>query len=328
MTLGKIKHKIKTLIKGTPKTELAAPKVVVPNIIKATSRAGLKKYSVFGNCQANPIGTILQSDQSFKQEFEFVPFSKPAFALRAEDIEATMEHLSNLDVLITQNVSEKFGVFSSRNLIANLKPGARVIRIPNVYFSGYTPEVTYFRAAEPHVTKFCDYHDANFLKFYFDDPDSALERTLDAYHSNTFYSKEFVLGNAEASIEELQKRELDCDVYATDYIKDNWQKDVLFYSMNHPNRNLLNHICRQVADSLDFSDVKLKGDFEHLGNTRLPIYQSVTQAISQPENKSISVQTKAMSAREYFEGHYQVLRSLDQAFLSKAYNRYLQTVQP
>lgn len=323
MKLERIKNKLISFARRRHADTDRGPSVIEPSLVKATQKSGTKTFSVFGNCQANPIGSILQSDASFKQEFEFVPFSKPAFALRAEDIATTMEHISKLDVLITQNVSEKFGVFSSRNLIAHLKPGARVIRIPNAYFSGYTPEVTYFRAAEPHVTKFCDYHDANLLKFYFDSPDTALERVLDAYHADNFYSNDFVLANAQASITELQKRELDCDVYVSDFIERKWQQDVLFYSMNHPNRALLNHICEQIAEILEYGTVQLKGNFEHLGNTRLPIYNSISQIAQQSQKALISVQNKSMSAREYFEGHYQVLRSLDQTFLKNAYSRYL-----
>ena len=294
-------------------------------LLKATENKGKKQFSVFGNCQADPLGSILQTNKDFNDEYDFVPFAQPAFALRAEHVEQTMAQLANTDVLITQNVSEKFGVYSTRNLIANLKPGARVIRVPNIYFSGYTPEITYFRAAEPHVTAFCDYHDANFLKFYFENPATAVKKSVAAYSDETFYSDDFVLTNAHNSLQELRHREMDCDVTISDFIQANWQSDVLFYSMNHPKRKLLAHVASQILQGLSIPSTDITGQYEHLDNTKLPVYRSIGKALGTTKSSAIQIKGEAMDIETYYANHARVLDGIDQDFLQKAYQKFLKT---
>ncbi|MEG3766279.1 WcbI family polysaccharide biosynthesis putative acetyltransferase [Alteromonas sp. 14N.309.X.WAT.G.H12] len=309
--------RLKTKINANGQADVVRP------LLKATEKSGLKKFSVFGNCQADPLGLILQSNENFKKEYEFIRFAKPAFALRAEDIDQTMALLSEIDVLITQNVSEKFGVFSTRNLIANLKPGARVIRIPNVYFSGYTPEISYFRAAGAQVTSFCDYHDVNFLKFYFENKKTAVERSVEAYHDDTFYSEDYLLTNAEKSLQELRSRELACDVSISDFIQTHWRSEVLFYSMNHPNRRVLTHLASKILSALEMPDIVFPGKFEHLSNTQLPLYQAVNKTLDKSGNDTIQIKGNKMDIEAYFSNHARVLDGVDEAFLRNAYEKFL-----
>lgn len=282
-----------------------------------------KKYSVYGNCQANPLGNILQTNAEFADNWEFVPFPKPSFELRQGDWSDIENLLGELDLLITQNVGDSHGIFSSSNLANHLKAGGTVVRIPNAYFSGYMPEVVYFRAGEPHVTKFCDYHDANFLAFFMEDPVNAVQRAVDAATNKSQYTEEFVLANAKASIDELRRREEECDVIVSDYIEKNWRNDILFYSMNHPKRAVLSHIASNILKHLGQQSVDLKGNYEHLDNTRLPVYESVRTVLNDNIEWQLSVSRQEMELEGYYAGHARVLRSIQPEFLRSAYKKFL-----
>lgn len=281
-----------------------------------------KKYSVYGNCQANPLGNILQTNAEFADNWEFVPFPKPSFELRQGDWSDIENLLGELDLLITQNVGDSHGIFSSSNLANHLKAGGTVVRIPNAYFSGYMPEVVYFRAGEPHVTKFCDYHDANFLAFFMEDPVNAVQRAVDAATNKSQYTEEFVLANAKASIDELKRREEECDVIVSDYIERNWRNDILFYSMNHPKRQVLSHIASNILKLLGQHSFDLKGNYEHLDNTRLPVYESVKAVLSDDIEWSLSVSRQELELEDYYAGHARVLRAIEPNFLREAYDNF------
>jgi hypothetical protein len=287
-----------------------------------------KKFSVYGNCQADPLGSILRTNSEFNEQWEFVQFPKPSFALRPNDWEQIEKLMSELDLFITQNVGDSHGIFASDNLIKQMKPDADVLRIPNAYFSGYMPEVVYFRAGEPHVTKFCDYHDENFLALFMKDPVHAVESAVRAAQSEDTYSIEFVKNNAEKSIEELQRREEACDVTVSDYIAENWQNDILFYSMNHPKRKVLAHIASQILVKLEQKTTTLSGDYEHLSNTRLPVYQSVRKLLTKDVEWNLSVANQQIELEDYYKGHARVLRSIEPEFLRKAYRKFKQTRLP
>tara|TARA_B100000700_G_C15038434_1_gene854005 strand:+ start:1108 stop:2121 length:1014 start_codon:yes stop_codon:yes gene_type:complete len=284
-----------------------------------------KKYSVYGNCQANPLGNVLQTNTEFAESWEFVPFPKPSFELRKGDWEDVEMLLRELDLFITQNVGESHGIFSSSNLASHLKANAKVIRIPNAYFSGYMPEVVYFRAGEPYVTKFCDYHDANFLAFFMEDPVNAVQKTVKAATNRSHYSEEFVLDNAMTSISELKRREEECDVFVSDYIEKNWRNDILFYSINHPRTVVLSHMASQILKLLNQSTGDVHDDYEYLDNTRPPIYESVKGVLQKTIDWQITVINQEIQLVDYFKGHARVLRSLEPKFLRDAYGKFKQT---
>lgn len=283
-----------------------------------------KKYSVYGNCQANPLGNILQTNAEFAESWEFVPFPKPSFELRQGDWEDIEKLLGELDLFITQNVGESHGIFASSNLANHLKAGGKVVRIPNAYFSGYMPEVVYFRAGEPHVTKFCDYHDANFLAFFMEDPVNAVQKAVDAATDKSQYTQEFVLANAMASINELKRREEECDVTVSDYIEQNWRNDILFYSINHPRTAVLSHMATQILKLLNHSTIDVHDDYEYLDSTRPPIYQSVKSVLQKTIEWQITVISQEIQLVDYFNGHAKVLRTLQPSFLRDAYYKFKQ----
>ena len=284
-----------------------------------------KKYSVYGNCQADPLGNILQTNSEFSDNWEFVQFPKPSFALRADDWVEIEKLMSTLDLFITQNVGESHGIFASDNLAKHMKPEARVIRVPNAYFSGYMPEVVYFRAGEPHVTKFCDYHDENFLALFMADPVNAVEKAVAKVKDPVTYSSEHVLENARASLDELARREEECDITVSDYIAEHWKDDILFYSMNHPKRTVLSHMASKIMVALGQESSDVKGNYEHLNNTRLPVYESVKRVLNKDIEWQVSVGQQEIALESYYQGHAKVLRSLEPEFLRKAYKKFLAT---
>ncbi|GEA12740.1 hypothetical protein KUL49_31150 [Alteromonas sp. KUL49] len=283
-----------------------------------------KKYSVYGNCQADPLGNILRTNPDFNEQWEFVQFPKPSFELRKNDLPEIEKLVGQLDLFVTQNVGDSHGVFASDNLAKLLKPSSTVIRIPNAYFSGYMPEVVYFRDGEPHVTKFCDYHDEKFLSFFMEDPVNAVNKAVNAANDTNTYSRDFVIENAKNSLEELKNRELSCDVTVSDYIEKHWREEILFFSMNHPKRKVLNHIASQVLSRIGQSSTDVRGDYEHLDNTRLPVYQSVKDVLLGDIEWTLALRQQDIDLQTYYEGHAKVLRSLEPEFLRNAYKKFLE----
>jgi hypothetical protein len=241
----------------------------------------MKKYTVYGNCQARVLASVLNSSKIFKSQFEYLDV-KAVHKMTPKDLECTInEVLPQLDLLIFQPVSEKYQNnerYSTNYLLQKLKSDAMSISFPSCYFSGYNPELKRTKLIKEGVNKDeFNYHDKNLIKYFLSEKIADSEYII---FGDDFYSKEFSCQAVEESIKELEKRELSIfgserqiDIKVSQFIRDNYQKERLFYTFNHPSKALFIYLGKAILRFLGIEDriALYKDPFAH---TIYPIYKS------------------------------------------------------
>lgn len=241
----------------------------------------MKKYTVYGNCQARIMPSVLNSSKVFKSMFQYVNV-KTVHTITIEELDYYInEVLPQLDLFIFQPVSKKYNnneQYSTDFLLSKLKPDAISISFPSCYFTGYTPEIKHTKLVRDGINKDeFDYHDQNLIKYFLSE---ASPQPQDFILSDKFYSEEFSLQVVEESLKELERRESSIfgsekqiDIKVSKFIRDNYQKERLFHTVNHPSKPLFIYLGEAI---LDFLTIKDKVTFfkDPLEHTVYPIYKS------------------------------------------------------
>ena len=69
-----------------------------------------------------------------------------------------------------------------------------------------------------------------------------------------FISEDEVKICVEKSFAELKKREWACDIHMLDFVTDNYLRQQIFYSPNHPTQNVIMELAHRILDFMDISD--------------------------------------------------------------------------
>jgi hypothetical protein len=94
---------------------------------------------------------------------------------------------------------------------------------------------------------------------------------------------------AEDSLNELYKRYVDnkrkyngnnIHIISTyEYIKQNYKEKLLFYTVNHPTKYLIQYICKEIIEILQIENT-MNYDIDILSSIRCILYKSVSKAVN------------------------------------------------
>lgn len=136
-----------------------------------------------------------------------------------------------------------------------LNKKCKVIRIPNIYFDGYFPQIInvekYNGKLYPRRDKYID------LLFKKGITEEEIVKTI---KDIKFLNKEFIEDCVKKSFEILKVREEQCDVKILDYIKSNYIKKQLFYSPNHPINIVIKELTIRILKKLNINDFKFEDE--------------------------------------------------------------------
>ncbi len=251
--------------------------------------AQIKKYfgrellAVYGNCQIMSINSILRSSKKLMDRYIILSFP-PVQSFDNEEklygVDAKI--MEQIDVFMYQLVSRtnKFSEkLATDCLTKNLNHNVKTCIIPNVYFTGYFPQyvANRFNPIDYYVNGPFPYGDKNIEEMW---ADKSAEEISELLKNDDFYSKDEVLDNVEASFGELEKREKDCNVIISDYLRKNYKYKRCFYSTNHVSNFVLLELLQRALKYLeiDADDFKLSKTWENDGR-EIPIYPSVQKIL-------------------------------------------------
>jgi hypothetical protein len=282
-----------------------------------------KKFAVYGNCQATPISSLLLNNEQFKAQFELVKFPKPVYMLKDSDWPEIQELVSSIDLFIYQQVGNAFGAtLSSDNLVANTKNSAICISYPSIFFNAYFPQVNYLRNMPAQVNQYSEYHDMVVLESFLlsNNLAEAAERAKVICLDPNYYSNDEVQQFINSSVSELERREANLDTQVSSFLNEFWHEEQLFFTMNHPSRRVLLEVCDQILAHLNIKDRFIPGAYQHLGETILPVYQSISSHLDKvPSLESVKVKGKAVSLCHYIDNLLNTYQGLERAKLVSNY---------
>lgn len=198
----------------------------------------MTKLLVVGNCQARPIGAILERSGLF----ELLPPITLHLAT-AEDAETDQAKIKEADVVLAQKTANDFHRVDLRSSVLREKHNKALVW-PNVFYSGQQPYIRYFtHASEGRLLGPLEaMHDLRIFSRWLVSRGVVDEAILDESFANRV---------AESSLAQLKNREAGCDVTISEYLEREAKcSSLLFFTFNHPNNAVLWHLALKILDAL------------------------------------------------------------------------------
>jgi hypothetical protein len=285
-------------------SELGAPgtfsKVIHP------AKAALKKAVIIGNCQSGPLASLLGRSPDFASSYAVRHFP-PVHLISKSEVEELHQELAGASLLVTQPITSNYrgGLGLGTEDLKRLVPrSADVFVWPSLYWEGYNPELFYLRDQKRlPVTVPFDYHHKLILRAFLSGLSEA--EAVDYIANPASFSCEF--SYAQASLEELRRREESLDLKVVAFIEQTFRTKRLFFTFNHPSVTILHHIAAQILQAVGKGDAApLNPSFEPLNSTRYPILPTVHTALGLklPHDSSICIKNKIQTAVEVVREYY------------------------
>ena len=194
---------------------------------------------IHANCQGDSLRSLLAASPDFARCFDIHKYTN----YQKESI--PQHDLDRCRVFVYQHLGEKWDDLASDALLARLHPAACRVQVPNLLFKGYWPLWTN-KSTMNYGDVLLDllvsrgYSEQEVLHVYL------RGRLAEKYDLNALL--------AESLCRERLK-EKGAVITLTDFIEENWHKQQLFLSPNHPDKGLLLAIADAVLESLGLGRV-------------------------------------------------------------------------
>jgi hypothetical protein len=265
----------------------------------------VKKVLFFGNCQPEAIMKCLNLNKSYITYYEGCHLS----TLNKKEFTTLIKEQ---DIIITQHISSNYRNLDYLNTqyILNNTNGI-VIIFNSCYFKFYYPDLKYISYNNERLRIPIDYHYQYMIDNY--KRGDTIQNYIDNYVNNpNLISEKSLLELATESINELKKRDTEMrknlctksNVYfisITDYIKNNYKEKLLFYSMNHPSKYLLQFICENIINILNI-DNSINYTIDPLNYPKCILYKCLESTVRfKISNDNISTRDTFSITKQYYD---------------------------
>ena len=244
----------------------------------------------YGNCQINALVNTL----NLTSKFNVHNYECFAIDVSKEDFTTIIQ---SSDFIVTQHIHDNYrdkDYLSTNYITSNKKYDTKMIIIDSLYFDFYYFDVIYHNDSNNvRVREPCDYHYSKMMDCYKNRKN--IQYYIDNFANNpNFKSSEELEEIANSSLSELYRRYLInkntfenddkniCVVTAHDYIKENYKNKLLFYSVNHPTKYTIQHVCSQIIDIFGFEnnvDYVIDYDIDVLNNPTCILYTCIQKNV-------------------------------------------------
>ncbi len=249
--------------------------LVIPNKIKIL---------FYGNCQTRAILETLNLPNIFST------FHIPCFSGDISEEKFT-SIIKSCDIIITQPISDNYKnkpYLSTSFILQNKNNNCKVIIFDSCYFNFYYFDLTYQSFNNNKLNKPCDYHYNLMIDCYKNG------YSIDYYINNFVNNLELKTSEeleqmAENSLTELYNRYISTKtkydfnntytISTYEYIKQNYKDKLLFYSMNHPSKYVIQFICEQIVNILQIENT-INYDIDVLDYEKCILYKCVSKNIN------------------------------------------------
>jgi len=289
----------------------------------------MKKMSIIGNCQAEALSKFLLSNNNFNKIYEYIEV-KPIYLMNENELNYFYTHtLFELDLIIIQPINEDFNEnikYSTKTILNNTKNDCISILIPSLYFDFYHPYLCYLNGENGKVNEPIDYHDKMLIKLYLAYKESSNDEIIKIYmnifNNDIFINNNMCNDNLTLALQNIEKREINFKnytvnntkcIYSYDFIKNNYQEKLLFYSVNHPSKYLLSYLTDEILKYLNIECEKYNENIDPFNNLIIPIYNYLNHMI----NFDISKYNNMINDNELYNKYIDVYRNIPDNILSK-----------
>jgi len=195
-----------------------------------------------GSCQSDILGREFAKIFKEKEIISIVNWDKILKNLPVPD------ELWETDVLIYQPYLGKndFNTDDICKKLLSINPNVKLISFPYCDFNLYTP--THKRHPKDIVTKKYPFTKFEEIPSCLIDCQSVEEMVKKLDEESLPFNFKAIEENQFLKLRERDDR---CSIKITDFIKENWKKERLFYTRNHPTNTLMLYIAREISKLLN-----------------------------------------------------------------------------
>lgn len=261
----------------------------------------MKKCFIYGNCQSRIIKNILEANEEFASKYQIFDL-KIAHLLSHKDIVELEASATNADLFIHQKISDNYnGIpqLGTNYLRSKTKANCESISIPVSYFTGYNPELIYFRDQQNKYMEWelSAYHDFHILNLFYQHK-KPLE-IIDIIQKPDFYKPQYGIKNLNQSLSSLINREEGLDIKISGFIKKYYQEYKLFHTFNHPSSAVMHCVVSKILQRINlldyFNEEIVFNQPEVLDNSCCPIYPSIQNQLKLKFNNNSEYRMKFKS---------------------------------
>lgn len=264
----------------------------------------------YGNCQTFGLKNILNLSPRHFVKHHIECFSTNLSKEEYDNI------LKKCDVIITQPISKNYRekeYLSTEYLISNCKQNCKIIIFDSCYFNFYYFDLTYKVINNKIINTPHDYHYNNLIDCYNNNlyPQYYIDNFINNQDLKTANELEII---ADSSLDELKKRfneNVECYkkynikvITSYDYIKNNYKNKLLFYSMNHPTKYVLQNIGEQIIKLLKIPNT-INYNLNVLDGTKCIIYKCIQNVVNFNINDCEPLMNNKSSNEEIVKMYYE-----------------------
>jgi hypothetical protein len=244
----------------------------------------MKTIFFFGNCQTGAIKNKLNLNS-----YDYKIYHEICHITNLNKDEFT-DIINKSDIIITQNIADNYRGFDYLNLnyILDNSKDKIIIIIPSCYFNFYYPDLKYIKNNSNTLHDHVDYHYQYMIDNFKNN--GTVENYITNYVNNiNLISEEKLLENANNSIKELKNRtqqiksKLKCqnvhNICIADFIENNYRDKLLFYSMNHPTKYIIEYIAQEIIQILNINN-NINYNTDVLDNTKCILYKCIQPLVN------------------------------------------------
>jgi hypothetical protein len=238
----------------------------------------------YGNCQINAVLRTLNFDKTY---------NNLEIQCRRDNIDKQYftDIIKKCDIIITQPINDNYknsDYLSTSYIIKNKKQECKLIIFDSCYFNFYYFDLTYKMFNNVILGKPIDYHYNKMIECY--NNNNSVEYYINNIVNNLdLKSSEELDSIADNSLEELKNRNQinkekynDNNIYyigTYEFIKNNYKDKLLFYSMNHPTKYVIQFICEKIIDILKIPNT-IDYNIDVLKNPKCILYKCISKNVN------------------------------------------------
>ena len=291
----------------------------------------MKKMSIIGNCQADALSKFLLLNNNFNKNYKYIEV-KPIYLMNENELNYFYTYtLLELDLIIIQPINEDFNniKYSTKSILNNSKHDCISILIPSLYFDFYHPYLCYLNGEKSKIHEPIDYHDKILIKLYLAYKESSneeiIEKYMNIFKNELFINNSMCNDNLTLSLKNIEDRESNFKNYIVNntkcistynFIKNNYQEQLLFYSVNHPSKYLLSYLSDEIFKYLNIPSEEYNENIDPFNNLIIPIYYCLNHMLK----FDISQYNNMIYDNELYNKYIDVYRNIPDIILSKNYS--------
>lgn len=237
----------------------------------------------YGNCQIGALRQMLNLDP--------VLFSTNYIACHSTKMDKSCftSLIKTSDIIVTQPIRDNYRNhdYLHTDYVINNAPNCKIIIFSVCYFDFYYPDLKYKTHQNTPLNKPVAYHYQYMIDNYKNN--GSIDDYINNYVNNhQLISKESLLERANNSLNELKQRDQSMKdkftkpnmhiICLADFIEKNYKDKLLFYSVNHPTKYVIQHMCEQIIPILGITN-RIKYDIDPLNVTKCILYKCIQPVV-------------------------------------------------